>query len=223
MKTSIRALAAAALVVSLAATVAAHELTGTVRVKEAGAVAQPRAGIVVWVEGVPEKARPRPGVFSMTSKKKAFEPHVVVVPVGSSVAFPNLDPIFHNVFSVSRTKRFDLGLYKSGASKDVQFDQPGLVRVYCNIHSSMIGYVMVVDGPYATTDADGGFRIADLPPGSYTLHVWDERAGETTRSITVGKTTAPLAIQLDASGYRAKPHLNKYGKRYAKGASDERY
>ena len=103
----------------------------------------------------------------MKSDQKRFRPRVVAVPLHGSVDFPNVDSIYHNVFSVSGGNRFDLGLYRSGASKSRQFDEAGLVRVFCNIHPQMVGFVLVVDSDFvATTGPDGKFRFDGVPAGS---------------------------------------------------------
>ena len=102
----------------------------------------------------------------MVTLRKEFQPRLLVVPVGTKVRFPNQDPILHNVFSVSPGNAFDVGLYKKGAGKEVTFLEPGLVRVFCNVHQSMTGYVLVVDTPHSVSpDARGAFHLAGLPPG----------------------------------------------------------
>ncbi len=111
----------------------------------------------------------------MDQKNAHFVPRIVVVPAGGRVRFLNSDPMFHNVFSLSPIKKFDLGRYPRGNSKLVTFDHPGVVQVFCDIHAEMIGFVVVVDGPhYAVLDADGRYRISDVPPGNYDVAVWAE-------------------------------------------------
>ena len=219
-------LAALGILVALPLKAFAANVTGKVSVADkSGAKGTPP--VVVWLEGGPapkEPPKPVKGTFQMMSKEKRFTPPLLVVPVGSEVSFPNMDPIFHNVFSVSGENRFDLGLYKSGASKGFTFKKAGLVRVYCNIHSSMVGFIRVVDGPYwATSKADGSFEIRDVPAGKYTLKSWEEKAGESTRPITVTDKGAVVPLDLDAKGFEPKPHLNKYGQAYKAGSDDERY
>jgi hypothetical protein len=103
--------------------------------------------------------------------------------VGSTVSFPNFDPIYHNVFSLSKTKAFDLGLYKSGETRDVKLDKPGIIRLGCNLHASMSAYLVVVDAPnYVIPDADGKFSFKSLAPGKYKVQAWNERSGEPTAS-----------------------------------------
>src|SRR2546423_4418121 len=128
-----------------------------------GGAKKARGGVVVAVLGVPG-ARPKPMTAEMRQRDKQFDPQVVVVTRGSTVTFPNEDKIFHNVFSLSPTARFDLGLYKEGTAKSVEMKRAGEVDVYCNIHPEMAAKIKVLDTPYyAVTAPDGGFRIAGLP------------------------------------------------------------
>lgn len=162
----------------------------------------------------------------MKSERKRFNPRVVLVPRRDSVEFPNVDPIYHNVFSVSGANRFDLGLYRSGSSKKQRFDEPGLVRVYCNIHPTMVGYVQVVDSDYgAVTGSEGTFRFEGVPPGSYRVRAWHEEGGEANAAVQVrAGEDATIALTLDATGFRPQPHKNKYGKDYPPPPpDDERY
>jgi plastocyanin len=125
-----------------------------------------------WSPRAPRRA-------AVEQRMKQFIPHVLAVPVGSTVSFPNSDPVFHNVFSLSEPKRFDLGLYKNGESRDLTFSKPGVVRLLCNLHAAMNAYVVVYDEPYAVvTDRGGRFHLRDLPPGRYRVRVWHERAKE---------------------------------------------
>ena len=119
----------------------------------------------------------------MVTVRKAFLPRILVVPVGSTVRFPNQDPILHNVFSISGRNSFDLGLLGKGAGKSALFRETGIVRVFCNVHHGMFGYVFVVSSPYwARVGADGTFRIPDVPAGPGQLTVWNERSSPTTGS-----------------------------------------
>ena len=209
---------------ALAAQPARAQVSGRVTVTDAGGKPATDIGnAVVYLEGPGPGARP--ATAEMTLDGRTFNPRVVVVPLGSTVSFPNHDPFNHNVFSVSEANAFDLGLYGVGRSESHRFRHAGVVRVYCNIHPRMSGFVLVVEGAYFTQpSADGTYTIADVAPGSYTLHVWHERAPEVTRRITVGAGgLADVDVTLDASGYKWVPHMNKYGQEYGSGATRERY
>lgn len=173
--------------------------------------------VIVYVEELQAPILASAGAqrFTMHSEKKAFVPHVKAVPIGAMVSFPNLDGIMHNVFSLSRGNRFDLGLYKSGASKDYRFENAALVRVYCNIHPQMSAFILVRDNPYFTeTRPDGSFRIENVPPGSYTVRAWHEKA-QATLEVTVPEAGASgVSFLLDTRRFKRKAHLNKFGKRY---------
>jgi plastocyanin len=179
---------------------------------------------VLYLEGHGPAAPP--ATFDITINEKVYRPRVVVAPVGSTVRFPNTDPFNHNVFSGSEPNQFDLGLYGRGQTKSFTFSQPGLVRVYCNVHPKMVAYVVLTANRFATQPtADGSFAIDDVPPGRYTLHVWHERiAAEVIKEITVTAAGAgDLQIALNARGYRWQPHKNKYGEEYSTNAGIERY
>jgi len=169
---------------------------------------------VVWLEG--GGGRRAPVQAEISTAEKAFSPHVLVLPVGSTIAFPNHDPFNHNVFSLSEEQPFDLGLYGRGEARSVKLERAGIIRVYCNVHSQMSALLLVRDGPYFTQPSgDGSFLLPAVPPGRYVLHVWHERAPEVTRPLEVpAGGLADVAIELDARGYRFKPHLNKYGQPY---------
>lgn len=213
--------AAACLAVPVAAR---SQVSGRVSVTEVrGRLANDVGNAVVWLEG--RGPRARPVRVEMTLDERSFSPRVIAVPVGSTVVFPNRDPFNHNVFSLSAPNDFDLGLYGRGRSGEQRLRHPGLVRVYCNIHPQMSGFVMVLDNAYFTQpEADGSYAIPGVAPGRYTLHVWFERAPEVDRPIEVpegGLTGQDVA--LDASGYHYRPHKNKYGQEYGSGATRERY
>lgn len=130
--------------------------------------------VVVYIEGPVAGAPPaRPsGATELVQRGQAFSSTALVVPVGTQVSFPNADPLFHNVFSYSRAKRFDLGRYRQGESKTVVFDRPGYVKVMCEVHKWMRTAVVVVESPYyAVVPASGQFRIDGIPPGRYQLAV----------------------------------------------------
>jgi plastocyanin len=197
----------------------AGTLRGKVEVLEKdGKRAQDAADAVVWVEG-PPPARVRPGGATVTMKSKAFLPRVTVVGVGASVEFPNQDAIFHNVFSVSGDNRFDLQLYKKPKTASKAFEHPGIVRIYCNIHPQMSGFVLVRDNPYwAKVAQDGSYAIPDVPAGTWVLKAWHERAGESAQTVQVKDAGAvEAAFTLDASRFKRAPHKNKFGKDYEVG------
>ena len=136
-----------------------------------------------------ETPRPAPAHGKViTQRAKVIVPHVLVVPVGSKVAFRNDDPVFHNIFSLSKPNGFDTGLYKQGAIYTETFRHAGVVQLLCNIHASMFGFVVVVDTPYyAQSEASGAFTIKGVPPGEYELQVWHEAAAKPTlEHLTVG-------------------------------------
>jgi len=206
-------------VVPLASAARAGTLRGTVAVLEKdGQRAQDTTDAVVWVEG-PQPPRARPKDTTVTMKSKAFLPRVTVVGVGASVEFPNQDAIFHNVFSVLGDNRFDLQLYKKPKTASKVFEHPGVVRIYCNIHPQMSGFVLVRDNPYwAKVAQDGSYTIPDVPAGTWVLKAWHERAGESAQTVQVkdgGAVETPFT--LDASKFKRAPHKNKFGKDYEAG------
>ena len=179
---------------------------------------------VVYLEG--HGASLAPARFEITISDKTFSPHVLVVPVGTTVAFPNHDPFDHNVFSVSDSNSFDLGLYGRGEGKATAFRYPGLVRVFCNVHPRMVALVQVMaTHHFAQAGADGSFTISGVEPGAYKLHVWHERASqELVRDVVVGSNgVADIQVALNARGFRWQPHKNKFGKDYPTNAGRERY
>lgn len=178
---------------------------------------------VVWLEGPSERrqsARPTRTEIGMESKR--FIPRVRVVPVGSTVEFPNLDPFRHNVFSNIGPTGFDLGLYGRGERRGARFDRPGVQPIFCNIHSRMVAYVITVATPYfAQAAPDGRFQLPDVRPGRYTLRSWHERGGEVAREIDVPASgLGEVELTLDARGYRPVPHRNKFGQAYPPSGTD---
>src|ERR1700680_983789 len=138
------------------------------------------AQVAVWLvpmNVLPGMHAPEQAHYRLLQRNKHFEPGLLVVPVGSVVDFPNADPWFHNVFSLYRGKRFDLGLYQAGAQRSVRFDRMGPSYLFCNIHPEMTGVVLAIDSDlFAVTDKSGHYAIAGVTPGKYVLHVWYENA-----------------------------------------------
>jgi len=197
----------------------AGRVTGRVSVTDKGGkpAVDPQE-TVVWIDDV--KLKPRPTRATITMHGKAFVPRVTVIAVGSTVDFPNDDPILHNVFSVSGENRFDLDLYKKPKSGSWTFPVAGTVRVYCNIHPQMSAIVMVRDNPYfVKAGADGSFTLDGVPAGRHVLKAWHERGGESSTEIVVpaaeGQVSAEL--QLDASKFKRAAHKKKDGSDYGSG------
>jgi plastocyanin len=180
---------------------------------------------VVYLEGAATSATAAaPVTVEIAITDKVYAPHVVVVPVGSTVRFPNHDPFNHNVFSLSEPNTFDLGLYGRGEAKSWTFQQPGLARIYCNVHPRMVAYVHVMASRlYAQPGQDGSFTIENVPAGRHRLHVWHERIPtEVVKEVTAG-ANGDLQIALNARGYKWQPHHNKFGRNYPTNAGRERY
>lgn len=159
--------------------------------------------------------------FQLVQKNKGFSPHVLVVPVGASVEFPNRDPFFHNVFSLFEGKRFDLGLYEAGTSRTVVFDRPGISYIFCNIHAEMSAVVVALRTPFhGISDHKGLISIPSVPPGRYEMHVWHERAlpvdlAALTRTLEISESSHFLGV-LRLTEHRSvlQSHKNKYGQDY---------
>jgi plastocyanin len=183
--------------------------------------------VVVWLKAVDpavavsmDEVRNR-GKFQLVQHNKTFHPHVLVVPVGSLVDFPNHDPFFHNVFSLFDGKRFDLGLYEAGATNSVIFDRVGVSFLFCNIHPEMSAVVIAVDTPYfGISGRSGNISIANVPEGKYVLHVWYERGvpedlKDLTRTITISAASRELgAVNILENPNFSPAHKNKYGQDY---------
>jgi plastocyanin len=160
-----------------------------------GGEAPDRRRSVVYLEAAPQPAfdAPAPARAVLDQRNESFVPYVLAVTVGSVVDFPNRDRTYHNVFSLSKAKRFDLGRYPRGQSRSVRFDRPGVVRVFCEIHSHMSAWILVFAHRYfATTDAEGRYRIEGIPPGTYTLATWNDGAVRARRSLVVTAEGEPV-------------------------------
>jgi plastocyanin len=143
---------------------------------------------VVYLETAPRGAfeQAEAGRAMMNQRNETFAPHVLPITTGTTVDFPNGDRIYHNVFSLSKAAPFDLGRYAAGRSKSVRFDRPGIVRVFCEIHSHMSAFILVFGHPfYATTDDDGRYRIDNVPPGTYNVIAWNEGSASDPAPIAV--------------------------------------
>jgi len=187
------------------------------------------SGVVIWLVPHSESgsgnaphvaavARPR---AVLVQRHKTFEPHLIVIPAGSEVDFPNRDPFFHNVFSLFEGKRFDLGLYEAGSTRSVRFDRPGISYLFCNIHPEMSAVIIALDTPYySTSGRTGQITIPDVPSGRYTMHLWQEGVSATAlknlvRPILVSSDSSSFGrIDLPASDALPLTHKNKYGQDY---------
>lgn len=198
-------------------------LSGRIELAQSGATAAHKSAVVVWLKAVDHALGdpPRPGQFTLVQKNRMFTPHLLVVPVGSVVNFPNADPFFHNVFSLFNGKRFDLGLYEAGSMKQVTFSREGVSYIFCNIHPEMSAVVLSLSTSlFAVADSSAHFAVEKVPPGQYDLHVWIEGTPQPaldrlTRRIDV-RENADNNVLVDASN-TPRPeanHLNKFGKPY---------
>ena len=180
---------------------------------------------VVWLVPAGQPASDPPPVKPVDAvlrqKNKAFEPHLLVVTKGSTVQFPNLDPWFHNVFSLFNGKKFDLGLYEAGTTRTVHFDREGVSYIFCNIHPEMSAVVVVVSSPYYAVAAKSGeFSIAGIPPGRYKLHVWSENSlpenlEALSREVEVNGTVRSVGtLRVHETDTAKTTHKNKYGQDY---------
>jgi plastocyanin len=202
------------------------DLTGRIEILDKDKKHSPGANSVVWIPGLTPSASGA-ATPSVASQDKHFVPHVLAVSTGADVSFPNLDPIFHNVFSLTPENKFDLGLYRKGAAKSVRMGAPALVRIYCNIHSDMAAFVMVLDrAAFTLTDADGNYRLPAIPAGQYNVYSWNERTGEQIQKVAIDPASgaARLDFLLDASTYKPQAHKNKFGREYPPVSKDvDRY
>jgi plastocyanin len=179
--------------------------------------------VLVWLTPVGGRPAAPPASkqpLRLTQHNKGFEPHVLVVPVGSVVQFPNRDPFFHNVFSLFEGKRFDLGLYEAGSTRNVSFDRPGISYIFCNIHAEMSAVVIALDTPYfGISNRRGEIVIPNVPVGRYTMRTWYETAPQEaldamTREISVNQNTSTLGVMQVPGGPTVSAHKNKYGMDY---------
>ena len=168
---------------------AVYDLRGIAVHEKPSPAASPRrfARIAVWLEG--GLSAPAAGLATMQQRGRRFEPDLLIISPGSKVNFPNLDPIFHNIFSLSRTQAFDLGYYAEGKSHEALFSRQGIVQVYCHVHPEMYGVIVVTSSRWtAKPAADGTFSWSDVPPGKYRVMVWQRSAGLIHKTISVPET-----------------------------------
>lgn len=176
------------------------------------APASPREGlaeemrnVVIYIDsGATSASTASDIVATMSQSQERFDPHVIAIPQGGRVEFPNRDNVYHNVFSLSRARTFDLGRYPRGATKSVTFSKRGIVPVFCHIHADMSGVVLVLpNAHFASPAANGRFEIPDVPPGEYTIVGWHERTRPVTKRVRViagQATTVDFALPLSSDG-----------------------
>jgi plastocyanin len=172
------------------------------------------ANVVVFING-PDDSGISLGKINLNQKNKQFTSRVLPIKVGETVTFTNEDEFYHNVWSLSAAKSFDLGQYKMSESKTVTFDKPGIVKVFCNIHPEMISTILVLkNSKFAVTDNDGYFKISDVPPGIVEVRVWTEGAKILSKKITLTKEPLlNLSMEIKVNKVTVE-HLNKEGKPY---------
>lgn len=223
-----RSMAMSALFLAAALCIGAQgtSVTAEVAISKSGAAKSGKADlsqVVVWLTPLDGTSLPaatgKPP--QLIQRDKTFEPHVLVVRIGSTVQFPNEDPFFHNIFSMYDGKRFDLGLYEAGTTRSVRFDRPGISFLFCNIHSEMSAVVIAVDTPYyALSDRAGHLTIPNVPDGRYQMHVWYERSLPDTltplnRPVTISSDSRSLGtIHVTENPNFSFSHKNKYGDDY---------
>lgn len=203
---------------TLGSSASGGELRGRVEVLRDGEPKGNAGNVVVYLKGVPD-ALPDTSkmVYRVYQHDKQFTPAVSVALLGSTIEFPNTDKIFHNVFSLSKALRFDLGLYKDGESKSVKAKKIGVIDVYCNIHPQMAAKIVVLDTKhYAITETDGKFKLQGIPPGSYELVAWQPHGKELTQRVVVSRGANPeLRLKL-VEGAESGRHLRKDGTPYGR-------
>jgi plastocyanin len=208
----------AILIVILASAAFAHDVSGTLEVILKGEKKKADlSSVVVYLDEVKEggAATEHKKDFSMSTKNKELSPRAMAIPLGAKVVFPNYDPIFHNLFSVSVPNEFDLGLYKGGASKSHVFAKPGIVRVFCNVHPQMSATIVVANSAYFTNaDKSGNFHLGQIPDGTYMLRAYSEE-GQTEQKIQVSNTPLNVKLSIDGRNFKKLKHKNKFGKDYS--------
>lgn len=147
-----------------------------------------RSHVAVYLEGSPRSSVSGAVTASIEQRDRRFVPDLVVIPAGSAVSFPNFDPIFHNVFSLSKARSFDLGNYPKGQTRMVTFSTPGVIAMYCHLHSNMAATIVVTPNRWAArADGQGAFTLKDVPAGTYTVVAWHKAAGTFRKTVTIGE------------------------------------
>ena len=197
----------------------AGELSGELRLRSGDAllrVSESQEAVIYFRSRAPMQATTRDTPYLMSTRRKQFSPRILTITAGDSVRFPNEDPILHNVFSLSPENAFDTGQYGQGEGRTTEFRKPGLVRVYCNVHHSMYGFILVLDTPFHTrTDSLGRFKLTDLPDGEGELVVFHDRGAPLRQKVVVGQS-APMALTLELNRRKVPAHTNKFGKPYSR-------
>ncbi len=195
----------------------AGRVAGSVKITEADGRPSVGSDAIVYVVGAPVAATPRtPGpTIKIEQKGRKFVPDLVAVTAGDTVSFPNADPFLHNVFSQSGTRKFDLGSFKKGDSKDKEFPTPGVVDVYCNIHPEMAATILVLPNRFHTrTGSDGMFTLEGVPAGEWTLFAYTRRAARPVSAKITVTAGADTKVEIGLQRGGEPPHLNKYGENY---------
>jgi plastocyanin len=211
----------------LCAQAGAQEVTLSARIKvienDRNLESSHAENVVVWLTPIGAQSMTKfvpKQPMRLTQHNKSFEPHLLVVPVGAIVQFPNRDPFFHNVFSLFEGKRFDLGLYEAGTTRNVSFDRPGISFIFCNIHAEMSAIVIALETPYyGISNRKGEIVIPQVPIGHYTMRAWSETAlpenlNSLTRDITVSENSSTLGVVQITGGAISTAHKNKFGMDY---------
>lgn len=238
-KTLSRSLAALSLLIlcvgAAVARAQGQTVTGQVEIAKRGVASKPaqarsaddESDVVIWLTpldggvAAPASSAGSKNLPQMVQRNKMFEPHLLVIQAGTSVQFPNMDPFFHNVFSLFNGKRFDLGLYEAGTSKTVRFDRVGVSFLFCNIHEGMNAVVVAVPTPYfGISDHAGHINIANVPDGRYQMQAWFERSSpddlkNLDRVVTISSSSRSLeTIHIVDNPNFTLAHKNKYGEDY---------
>jgi plastocyanin len=191
-------------------------VVGSVKITDADGKPAVNADAIVYVVGFTDPPGSHGGPpVTVEQKGRKFVPDLVAITAGDKVSFPNTDPFLHNVFSQSGTRKFDLGSFKKGDTKDKEFPTPGVVDVYCNIHPEMAATILVLPNRRHTrTGADGSFTLDGVPPGEWTLFAYTRRAAKPVSAKVSVKAGADTKVDLALQRGAEPPHLNKYGEKY---------